>query len=125
VLGERLRELRKERGLTQEDVSKLLDVSERTIGYYESEERTPDPKSIITLANFFDVSTDYLLGQTHCRNPYIKSEKEIEDIMHDVIDYLKKSGELLLDGKPVKDITIDGIIVDIETALKTAKANNK
>ena len=65
----RLKFLREEKGLLQEDVGKLLGVSGRAVGNYENEKRDMSPEIIIKLANFFNVSIDYFLGTTDIRFP--------------------------------------------------------
>jgi transcriptional regulator with XRE-family HTH domain len=71
TFGERLRLLREEKKLTQNQIGKLLKVSESSIGKYESEQRTPTPNTITKLADYFNVTTDYLLGRTPHRTPEI------------------------------------------------------
>ena len=61
--GERLRQLRKEKDVGQKEVGAIIGVSDSSIGKYESGERTPDPNSIIKLADYFGVTTDDLLGR--------------------------------------------------------------
>lgn len=63
----RIKELRKEKNLTQADLAKLLDVSDRSIGFYENEKRDPDTKALKKLADYFSVTIDYLLGRTDTR----------------------------------------------------------
>ncbi|MBE6794132.1 MAG: helix-turn-helix transcriptional regulator [Ruminococcaceae bacterium] len=62
MIGERLQELRKDRGLSQEDLAKILGVSHYTISSYECNRSDPDDKSKVILAKLFDVSVDYMLG---------------------------------------------------------------
>lgn len=57
----RLRELRLERGLRQVDVAKQLGISAQSLGYYENWVNKPDPETLIRIADFFEVSIDYLL----------------------------------------------------------------
>lgn len=59
----RLRELRKNRGLRQKDIAEKIGVSPQSYGYYENGINKPDPEMLIKLANFFQCSTDYLLGR--------------------------------------------------------------
>lgn len=62
TFGERLRELRKSRHMTQKELGKALFISERVISYYEQNERFPnDTMTLIRIAEFFGVSVDYLL----------------------------------------------------------------
>ncbi|MEC5425411.1 helix-turn-helix transcriptional regulator [Virgibacillus sp. C22-A2] len=65
--GERLRELRKERGLSAKELGEIIGVNERVLTYYETNERQPRFDMLIKLADFFDVSMDYLFGRTDCR----------------------------------------------------------
>lgn len=60
---QRLKELRTQRGLTQSQIGELLGVSCVTIARYEAGEREPSNAKLTTLANFFDVSVDYLMGR--------------------------------------------------------------
>lgn len=62
--SQRLIALRKERGLTQEDLAKIINKKRSTVGGYEVEGKEPDLEMICFLAQYFDVSTDYLLGNS-------------------------------------------------------------
>lgn len=69
IFGKRLRKLRKERKITQNELGETIGVSGRSIGQYETGMRTPDNIDIIVkLADFFQVTTDYLLGKTDDKN---------------------------------------------------------
>lgn len=65
----RLKELRIERGLLQSDIAKIIDKSERTVGFYETEERDMGTETLSKLSDFFNVSIDYILGKSDIRNP--------------------------------------------------------
>ncbi|SHK55066.1 helix-turn-helix domain-containing protein [Paramaledivibacter caminithermalis] len=67
--GDRLRELRKEKGLTQAELAKIFSLGESTISFYESNKRTPDYELLKKIADFFDTSIDYLLCRTDKRKP--------------------------------------------------------
>lgn len=64
----RLISLRKEHGLTQEDLAKLISKKRSTVSGYETEGKEPDLETICIFANYFGVSTDYLLGYSDERN---------------------------------------------------------
>ncbi|QNB45876.1 helix-turn-helix domain-containing protein [Thermanaerosceptrum fracticalcis] len=76
--GERLSELRKEKGLSQQELADLFEVSKSAIAMYETDRREPDNETLKKFATFFDVSTDYLLGRTDERRP---AEQIIEDVL--------------------------------------------
>ncbi|WP_338826312.1 HTH-type transcriptional regulator ImmR [Moorella thermoacetica] len=61
-LGGRLRKARENKGLTQAQLGKLLNVSDATINRYEREQRKPDPEMLRKLAGVLDVSVDYLVN---------------------------------------------------------------
>ena len=63
-LGELIAELRQDRGLTQKELGDILCVSSGTISNYENGVHLPDVDKVIALANYFHVTTDYLLGRT-------------------------------------------------------------
>ena len=60
----RIRELRKARRITQLKMALDLDMSQNTIGRYESGEREPGIAELIRIADYFRVSIDYLVGRT-------------------------------------------------------------
>ena len=62
MYGERIKELREERGMSQEQLAKLLCCNQQTISKYEREVRDLGTQTIITLCRIFEVSADYLLG---------------------------------------------------------------
>ena len=61
---ERLRELRIERNIFQKDLGALLNVSKMTISHWESGHSEPCIAQLILLAEYFEVSVDYLIGKT-------------------------------------------------------------
>lgn len=63
MFSEQLRKLRRLNNLTQTELSKLLNVSNGTIAMWETDKRQPDIDTLKKLANFFNVTTDYLLGK--------------------------------------------------------------
>lgn len=72
----RLRFLRSEKGESLEKIAKYLNVTVQTISNYETEKRDMTPNTILKLAEYFNVSTDYLLGKSDVRNPeQIDSDK--------------------------------------------------
>ncbi|MBR4694027.1 MAG: helix-turn-helix transcriptional regulator [Bacilli bacterium] len=62
MIGERLKKLREKQNLTQEQVGKKIGVSASTIGMYEQNRRQCDNDTLKALANFYNVTVDYLLG---------------------------------------------------------------
>ena len=65
--SERLKALRKERGLKQREMAEICGLKMRGYQQYEYDETYPTVPGLVFLADYFDVSTDYLLGRTDCR----------------------------------------------------------
>ncbi len=62
MFAEKIKELRLDKKLKQCDLAKALSVDQRTISNWENSRNEPDFKTLVKIANYFDVSTDYLLG---------------------------------------------------------------
>lgn len=60
-IGKKIRELRKERELTQGELARMIDSDTRQISMYESKKYSPSAEVVVKLANALGVSTDYLL----------------------------------------------------------------
>lgn len=65
TFGERLRSLRVQRGLTQKEFGKWFQLSESAIGMYERDQREPSLELVRRMADYFEVSIDYILGRDH------------------------------------------------------------
>ena len=66
----RIKDLREDSNLTQEEVAKYLHVKQNTYSQYENEQRQLPLSCLIALAKFYKTSTDYILGLTDKRTPY-------------------------------------------------------
>ena len=74
MLGSRLRELRKNKRLTMKEFGVKFNLAESTISGYENGTRKPDIDQVKKFADFFEVTTDYILGQTVISNPEVIKE---------------------------------------------------
>lgn len=87
MLGERLKSLRKERKLTQEELGRKVNVTKVSISGYENGNRSPDTETLQKLADFFEVTTDYLLGRTEEMTykgiPIPEADREMLDFFND------------------------------------------
>ena len=80
MLGNRLSELRKDNGYTQEDISSLLNLTRSSVSNYEQGINEPSLSAIIKFAELYNVSCDYLLCRTkekHNLNLLNKDNKEL------------------------------------------------
>lgn len=64
MYGERMRKLRKERKIPEKKLAELMGVKIRGYQFYESETTEPTINALIALADFYDVTIDYLVGRT-------------------------------------------------------------
>ncbi|HBF4616202.1 TPA: helix-turn-helix transcriptional regulator [Clostridioides difficile] len=100
MFGERLKELRIKFGLKQYELAEILNVSQSTIGMYENDQRTPPAESIVKLAEYFNVTTDYLLGHTKTSYSVNANIPEIPSILwedasiYDIFDKNKNTESL-------------------------------
>ena len=71
---ERLKDLREDNDKTQEDIGKLLNTTKQYYYKYEKGLFPMPIKHLITLADYYNTSTDYILGRTNEKNPYPKAK---------------------------------------------------
>lgn len=98
MIGERLLDLRKDAGLTQDELALALNINKHSISSYEREKSEPPDAIKIAIANYFGVSVDYLLGLTDNPSPYKdrynvlrlpgKFPPKAKDSLKDYADYL-------------------------------------
>ncbi|SHJ54017.1 helix-turn-helix domain-containing protein [Paramaledivibacter caminithermalis] len=102
--GDKLKKLRTEKGLSQKKLGEILNISSRTIGYYETNERFPkDEDTLKAIADYFNVSVDYLLGRTNNPNEvdgYLTDE-EADKLADEIIEIYIKKGKI----KPGEELT--------------------
>lgn len=93
----RLRALRQEQNISMKQLGDIFGMAESTISLYENEKRKVDTDMLIKFANYFNVSTDYLLGITDERN----SSSDNDDIGFDDFTYAmhNETKELTEDDK--------------------------
>lgn len=130
MFGKRLRKLRYEQGLKQKDLAEKLGVSTSTIGMYEREHRQPDADTIIKIAEFFHVSTDYLLGNSDKRDHSeltIKDQRDISKTLDVLMEQIEnnENGPLNYNGEEVYPEDMELLKDAIGIALKRIKKKNK
>lgn len=91
--GNRLKELRQQHGLTQADLANLLDLGPTAISNYEANRNEPAFDKLVQLANYFEVSCDYLLGMS---DKYLPVGGEVLD--KDIIEIFNLYQEMDLAG---------------------------
>jgi transcriptional regulator with XRE-family HTH domain len=128
LLGDRMKQLRKEHGLTQDQLAERLNVKKTTISNYETGYSTPSNEMLKKLASTLNVSTDYLLERTD--NPALtgKDEKDIAKTMNNLKKNLingKDKGVLAFYGEPLSKEAIESILIQLEAIERQTKIINK
>lgn len=131
TLGNRLKSLRQEKGLTQKEVAKLIGTTDVSIGRYEMDARVPKADILNSLAKLYDVEIDYLLTgkeskeyESALNNRDKKDiEKDLKKIMDDFRD--GESGPVYFDGVELDEDDMDKLEIAMRTALEIAKVKNK
>ena len=94
TLGDRIKLLRTEKRLTQEDIASALGTNRATLANWETLRTEPDAQMISRLADYFDVTTDYLLGRTNYRTSFItEAAHRTDDPSLDLPEDARKSLE--------------------------------
>lgn len=123
TFGSRFKGLRKDLGLTQEELATIFFLNKSSISRYERGQQVPELDLLQRIADFFQVGTDYLLGNSDIRNPYenhqrisesIKDHKELLEFW----EVLKEREDLQLLFKQTKQMTEK----DIRQIIKIIKA---
>jgi transcriptional regulator with XRE-family HTH domain len=123
----RLKKLRLEKKLTQQDVAEKLGITRQAYGYYESEKskREPDLDATKKLAEIFEVTTDYLLTGSNISTQSEKEEKDIAKRMEKIRRDLSEDDGYMLMGEPISEEAKESILDAMEYAIRQATRINK
>lgn len=134
MLSNRLSELRKVHKLRQEDLAKRVGIARTTYAMYEQGKREPDYEILQKLADFFEVSVDYLLGRTAKQKPHEndglpeltdKDERDIQKDLQLIINNLASGeGYSQYDGQTIEDMDEEDrelLISSLENSMRIAK----
>ena len=91
--GDKLKDLRNGRNMTQKELADRLGIDKSLISYYEANSRFPSPEVLIKISRIFRVSTDYLLGLEKTRTIDVSNlnEDEIDSIIR-LIEIISRKG---------------------------------
>ncbi len=104
----RLRELRKSRGITAKELGHIINVAESTISLYENGKRAPDYVTLLKIANYFDVSTDYLLDRDEGKNGQDQPSASFA-----------KLGQVIKELRQKRGLTLNDMAEDLEISQRT------
>lgn len=100
-----LKYLRKEQGLTQTELASKLGVSRSTIGMYENGEREPDFETLGTIAEFFGVDMNFLLGSS--ADPRLENNYYLDDEVAELAQEIYEDPEKRMLFSAARDISKD------------------
>ena len=129
IIGNRIKQLRKEHGLTQQELADKLNLAKSSISSYESGVRIPSYEVLINMATYFNCSIDFLMGLTSIEsskkaNADEEKENIVETINQDKRESIKQS-EILIRSKQTKDNMVNlilGVFQNQNTAISTREA---
>ena len=101
LLGDRLKKLRGEKGISQLELAKVLNISNVMLSRYEKNKRSPDYETLSKLADYYEVSTDYLLGRTDIHNHkelwMADPKMQYESLPPEIYEHLKMIAQYFID----------------------------
>lgn len=124
VFAQRLKSLREELGYLQKELASKLDISRSTLGSWESGNRVPELGTVQRLADFFNVSVDYLLGRIDNRTIVLPSQTAEQNKPKDLEKFLDNQ-EIMFDGVPLTEDDKAKIRKSLEIIFWDAKEKNK
>ncbi|CUR42461.1 Transcriptional regulator [Limosilactobacillus reuteri] len=130
MIGNTIRELRKEKKMSQSELGKFIGVSQTTVTAWETGRAEPSSTFVSKLADLFNVSTDYLLGRSDSKKePYYElTEKEKNDIAvqaEKLMDGIESGENLNFYGEPATEEQKERLLIAIQTAMEMNKRKAK
>lgn len=127
--GDRLKNLREENNMSRDNLANKLNISYSAVSKYETNIRFPDQEMLKKISDIFNVSIDYLLGNTDQRNISIDEKyKEVYDVEEAMEVILSQPG-LMLNGELLSDeskiILANSILNGIRTVKELESKKNK
>ncbi|WP_121603816.1 helix-turn-helix domain-containing protein [Virgibacillus sp. Bac332] len=126
MLFDRVKKLSEERGESLKTVARKLEFSENA--FYKWKKQSPKSEALQKVADYFDVSTDYLLGRTDKKRYYDLTEKDEKDIQKELEKMINSmnsnSGFAAFDGSTMDDLDEEDkelLIASLEQSLRIAK----
>ncbi len=115
IKGDRLKELRKNKNITQEELGNILGVTKASICCYEKGTRTPTIENLIDLMEFFGVSADYLIGSDKLVS--VKGNKSSVKMTNEEVKFV----ELLRKDRFLSEVLLEDPLRGVELLSKKIK----
>ena len=126
MLLDRVKELSKEKRITIAELERKLDFAQGSISKWNKQ--SPSSERLQKVADYFDVSADYLLGRTDKRRYFELTEKEKNDIAvqaEELIEGIAHGENLNFYGEPATQEQKDRLMIAIQTAMEMNKREAK
>lgn len=126
TFADRLRELRREKGITLDELAEILQTTKATLSRYENSLREPKAEFVQRVANFFDVSTDYMMGQSDVRESVKKWwEKDEEPSEVELEKFIREKSNIKLMGDPLDEDAKNDVLMFLRAAHQLIKEKRK
>ncbi|MBN2980156.1 helix-turn-helix domain-containing protein [Cohnella algarum] len=126
-LGSRIKKLRKERGLTQDDIGRHLGMGRSNVGHIENGRTIPTSETLDKIANILGTTTDYLLGRSndpHGKPYYSLTDKDDKDIarkLEAMMNELESDSALAFMGEPMDEEDRELLRISLENTLRMSR----
>lgn len=122
--GDRLKKLRESKKISQQQLAEKLNINRSTYARYELNQTQPDYETLQKIANFYGVSTDYILTGINTKFTE-KDERDIAKRMEQLKNVLVSDGGLSFYGEPLSEEAKESLIEAMEYAVRQAQRINK
>lgn len=123
AIGEKIKNLRLEKGYDQQEICDFLNIEQSTLSNYENNRRTPKLEMIAKIADFFGVTTDYLLDREVELTK--KDNMEIDEYLNQFENELLSQTGLMFDGEPMTQESKEKLIAAMRIGAEMAKKEAK
>jgi transcriptional regulator with XRE-family HTH domain len=117
IFSQRLRALRKQKKIRQKDLADIMKVSASTVTRWEKGQNEPDTEKIREIADYFQVSADYLIGNSNDPTPTEEIRRDVQSSTPDLKKLLKET-KPHWGGKPLTEKQADILIKFFESVLE-------
>lgn len=126
-IGSKIKFLRENAGLSQIELGKILQVSDKAVSTWENDLKIPRMGTLQALADYFGVTKSYIIEDSQNTAPTLtkKDERDIAKTLANLKETLENEEGLMFDGDPMSDEAKESILAAMELGLQAAKLKNK
>lgn len=123
TIGDRIRQLREKKGLTQKQLAKMTEITEASLSRYENNLREPRAEILSRIAKVLSVTTDFLLNQSNLEKSWWEKDDPPADI--ELEEFIRNNSNIKLMGNPLDDKSKDDVIMFLRAAHELIKEKRK